>query len=76
MPEASLARGDVPADIYLGEHVQEMEGGEVDTEVAWLARWRTTRDDSPWLLSYGRDEQEKGVAGDFLDEHAQGELRA
>jgi hypothetical protein len=31
--------GDVPADIYHGEHVQEMEGGEADAEVAWLARW-------------------------------------
>jgi len=37
----------------------------VDTEVAWLARWRTTRDGSPRLLSYGRDEREKWGGGGF-----------
>jgi hypothetical protein len=57
---------DVPADIHHGECMQEIEGGEADKEVAWLARWRATRDGSPRLLSYGRDELEKGAAGDFL----------
>jgi hypothetical protein len=33
----------VPIDIHPDERVQEMEGGEADAVVAWLARWRATR---------------------------------
>ena len=65
MLEGGTSDGDVSADIHPSERVQEMEGGEVDTELAWLARWRATKDDSPWLLPYGRDEQEKGGSGGF-----------
>ena len=43
------------------------EAVEADMEVAWLTRWRATRDGSPRLLSYGHNEQEKG---DLLSEHA------
>jgi hypothetical protein len=32
------------------------EAIEADTEVAWVARWRATRDGSLRFLSYGRDE--------------------
>jgi hypothetical protein len=52
MPEAAPAY--VPTDIQPSEPVQEMEGGEADVDVAWLARWRATRDGSP------RFHQEKG----------------
>jgi hypothetical protein len=72
----STSGGVVPAGIHPGEHAHEMEGGEADAEVVWLAGWRAAKDGSPRLLSYGCDEQEKGVAGDLLDEHGQGELRA
>jgi hypothetical protein len=51
--------GNVPVDIHPRERVQEMEGGEVEAEVAWLARWRATRDGSPRFLSCGHDEQKK-----------------
>ena len=70
----STSSGDVPPDIHPSEHVQEMEGGEADTEVAWLAEWRATRDSSPRLLSYGATSWKKGAAGDLLGEHAWGEL--
>jgi hypothetical protein len=48
--------GTVPVDIHPDERVQEMEGGEVKAEVAWLAGWRATRDSSPQFLSCGHDE--------------------
>ena len=38
MPEGDISGSDVSADIHPDEHVQEMEGGEADMEVAWLAR--------------------------------------
>jgi hypothetical protein len=61
----------VPTDIHPDERVQEMEGDEADAVVVWLARWRATKDGSPWFLSYGRDEQEKGSGvRDLLGEHA------
>ena len=67
----------MPSDIHPGEHMKEMEGGEANVEVAWLARWRATKDGSPRFLSCGRDEQEKGGDGrDLLGEHAQGGLQA
>jgi hypothetical protein len=53
----------VPTDVQPSERVQEMEGGEADADadVAWLARWRATRDGSPRFLSCSHDEhQEKG----------------
>jgi hypothetical protein len=50
----------VPTDICPDEHVHEMERGEEDAEVAWLAAWRATRDRSPRFLSCGCDELEKG----------------
>jgi hypothetical protein len=54
--EGSTSGGVVLVGIHSGEHVQEMEGGEADAEVAWLVGWRAAKDGSPWLLSYGRDE--------------------
>jgi hypothetical protein len=47
MPEAAVAAAIVLVDIHPSERMQEMEGGEEDTEVAWLAGCRATRDDSP-----------------------------
>ena len=76
MPEGGTSAGNVLADIHPSEHLQEMEEGEADDEVAWLARWRATRDGSPQLLSYGRATSMKRAAGDLLSEHAQGKLRA
>ena len=82
MSEGGTSAGNVLADIYPGERLQEMEEGEADDEVAWLASWTATRDGSPRLLSYGGDEQEKGgreggaEGRDLLCEHAHGELRA
>jgi hypothetical protein len=46
----------VPVVIHPGERVQEMEGGEVEAEVACLTRRRATRDGSPRFLSCGHDE--------------------
>jgi hypothetical protein len=39
-----------------------MEGGEANTDVAWMARWRATRDGSPRFLCCGRDKQKKGAS--------------
>jgi hypothetical protein len=47
MPESSTSSSDVSVDIHPGELVQEMEGGEADAKVPWLARWRATMDYSP-----------------------------
>ena len=58
--KGNTSGGDVPADIHPGERVQEMEGGEADAEVVWLARWRATRGGLPQFLSCSHDEQEKG----------------
>jgi hypothetical protein len=64
MPVAAPAY--VPIDIQPSERVQEMEGGEADADVEWLAGWRATRDGSPRFLSYGHDEhQEKGGGGEI-----------
>jgi hypothetical protein len=51
MPEATLVAAIVLVDIHPGERVHEMEGGEEEAEVAWLAGCSATKDDSPWLLS-------------------------
>jgi hypothetical protein len=65
--------GNVPVDIHPGERVHEMEGGKVEAEVAWLVRWRATRDGSVlWPRRAGKTRRQR----DLLDEHAQGELRA
>ena len=61
MLEGGTSDGDVSADIHPSERVQEMEGGEVDTELAWLARWRATKDDSPWLLRRAGQRGRRGI---------------
>jgi hypothetical protein len=58
----------VPGDIHPGKCVQEMEGGEADVDVAWLAGWRATGNGSPRLLSYGRVKQENGGGWGFAQQ--------
>jgi hypothetical protein len=75
MMEATPTRGgDVPTHIYLGEHVQEMEGGEADVEVACLTGWSgrppgTTHHGS---VLWPRRAGKRGWRLDLLVEHAQG----
>jgi hypothetical protein len=52
----------VPIDIHPDERVQEMEGGEADAVVAWLARWRATRMAHHGSCPMAATSKKKGVA--------------